>query len=398
MVPVGGPVPKTMRILFVQDHLRTGGAAKCALRMRKLCEELGHETLTLHGDEDTAPGVSSHVLHGKSTGLDRLRETLADQETRQRRRKEKAEKRLRRFLQERPFDLVWFHNTAGAAKWGWTQEWIAVALLQGRVAVTLHDMEYLGVGSPYVWDRPLLPSRFAGLAPAQASEWIQQGKLHLSACSDWLAKLCHDLYGLKAERLTVPLWPEDFRDQPRRRPTFPAIHYLMASERLDDPRKNILPTLDLLFRHQILEKTNSRVFCLGRNFPDRFKSPRVTSLGHLENRRQFRAVYDQVDFLLHPSLLDNFPLLIQESLAQGCPVVALNRGGVGEAVIEGRGGRLLTEWKADSLEQVFTEFSRQSDPDYTDLSSRALASARDLFQADRLAARYRAYLDKIHHG
>ena len=386
-----------MRILFVQDHLRTGGAAKCALRIRQLCGELGHETLTLHGDEDVAPGVSSRSLHGKSRGLDRLREIVLAPERIQKQRKEIAEKRLRQFLDNHPFDLIWFHNTAGAAKWGWTQEWIVAALQRSRVAITLHDMEYLGVGGSYVWDRPLSPSRFAGLDPAQASDWIRKGKLHLSACSDWLVKLCHDLYGLPVQRLTVPLWPEDFRDGPRSRRNLPAIHYLMAAERLDDPRKNILPTLDLLFRHRILENSNSRVFCLGRKFPDRFQDPRVISLGHLENRGHFRAVYDQVDFLLHPSLLDNFPLLIQESLAQGCPVVALNRGGVGEAVIEGRGGRLLTVWNADSLGQVFKDFSRQSDREYTDLSSRALALGRDSFQADRLAPHYRAYLDGIDH-
>ena len=384
-----------MRILFVQDHLRTGGAAKCALRIRQMCGELGHETLTLHGDKDVAPGVSSRTLHGKFRGLGRLREIVLAPERIQKQRKATAEKRLRQFLDNHPFDLIWFHNTAGAAKWGWTQAWIVAALQRSRVAITLHDMEYLGVGGPYVWDRPLSPSRFAGLDPAQASDWIRKGKLHLSACSDWLAKLCHDLYGLPVQRLTVPLWPEDFRGGPRSRRNLPAIHFLMAAERLDDPRKNILPTLDLLSRHRILETTNSRVFCLGRNFPDRFQDPRVISLGHLENRERFRSVYDQVDFLLHPSLLDNFPLLIQESLAQGCPVVALNRGGVGEAISEGRNGRLLANLSPKTLEETFSDLSSQNERDYEKISRQALEAAKEKFLFKNLVSTYQSYLASV---
>jgi glycosyltransferase involved in cell wall biosynthesis len=387
-----------MRILLVQDHLQTGGAAKCALRMQRLCRELGHEILALHGDETNLPGYSSRVLHGKPRGGLRLWEIVQTRNRKLVRRQERAEERFLQLLQDQSFDFVWFHNFAGARKWGWTEKWVQLALRFGKVVITLHDMEYLGVGAAYVWDRPVSASRFAGLDLAQAKELSQRGQLQINACSRWLGQLCLNLYGLHCGQLTVPLWPDDFRATAKRFRAHEGIHFLVAAEHLDDPRKNILPTLAILRENRILERTQSTLFCLGRNFPERLRSPRVVPLGHVEDRKSFRSLYEQIDFLLHPSLLDNFPLLIQESLAQGCPVVALDRGGVGEMVVKGRSGWLLADFKAESLEKTFLELARISPLDYRRFSENCLAFATERFQADRLALQYRTFLEEIRHA
>jgi len=387
-----------MKILFVQDHLQTGGAAKCAWRMQRLCRELGHEILAVHGDETKMPGCPSRVLHGKPRGRLRLWEMAQARNKKLVRRQERAEARFLQLLQDQSFDFVWFHNFAGARKWGWTEAWVPLALQRGKVVITLHDMEYLGVGAAYVWDRAVSASRFAGLDPAQAKEHSQRGRLQINACSRWLGQLCQDLYGLRCGQLTVPLWPEDFRATVKIPRAHAGIHFLVAAEHLDDPRKNILPTLEILLKNRILECTQSTLFCLGRNFPERLRSPRVVPLGHVEDRQSFRNLYDQIDFLLHPSLLDNFPLLIQESLAQGCPVVALDRGGVGEMVVEGRSGWLLADFQAKSLEKTFLKLARISPPDYRTFSENCLAFATERFQADRLTPQYRTFLEAIRHA
>jgi glycosyltransferase involved in cell wall biosynthesis len=387
-----------MRILFVQDHLQTGGAAKCALRMQRICRELGHETLALHGDEASLPGILSRCLHGKPRGFLRLWETFQVRDKQQSRRRERAEKKLLHLLKDESFDFVWFHNFSGARKWGWTERWIEMALQRSKVVITLHDMEYLGVGMPYVWDRPLHPSRFAGLDPGTAKEWNRNGRLRINACSRWLGQMCHKLYELPCGQLPVPLWEEDFHKTARRPGAGPTIRYLLAAELLDDPRKNILPTIHLLQENQILERTNSVLLCLGRNFPERLRGPRVIPLGHVENRARYRQIYEKVDYLLHPSLLDNFPLLIQESLAQGCPVVALDRGGVREMVIEGRSGHLLADVSPGSLGNIFLNISRKSEAQYEELSRSCLALATDLFLADGLAPRYEAFLGEVLHA
>lgn len=384
-----------MKILFVQDHLQAGGAAKCALRMQRLCRELGHETLALHGDETRLPGCPSLSLHGKPKGIRRLWEKVRAPEERQAQRRRKAGDQFRRLLQTHAFDLVWFHNLAGARKWGWTEEWIESALARTQVAITLHDMEYLGVGSPYVWDQPLHPSCFAGLEPSRAQELARKEKLRITACSRWLGQLCLDLYGLSCGQLPVPLWKEDFSEGENKRRSCPATRYLMASEFLDDPRKNILPTIELLLKHNILEQTHSSLICLGRNFPEKLRGPRVLAPGHVEDRESFRKHIQQADFLLHPSLLDNFPLLIQESLAQGCPVVALDRGGVREMVMQGRSGFLLREITAQDLASTFQQLSALPDREYDALSAQCLSLATDLFRADRISRRYQEFFKLI---
>lgn len=383
-----------MKILFVHDHLFLGGAAKAALRMRRLCESLGHETLSLHGDEASLSGTPSLSLHGKPMGLWKLWEKLAGSGARGRLRQARAGKKFRQMLEGGGFDGVWFQNIAGAAKWGWSDAWVKAALQHGKVMITLHDMHYLGAGHPYVWDRPVEPSYFAGLPPSRAREWVQRGRLRLNACSLWLGRLCGDLYGLPCGQLPVPLGADDFHPGVRSRCSPAGTEILVAAEHLGDPRKNILPTLEVLLQHGLLERGNARVLCLGRNLPERFRHPRIVALGHAEDSQKYRAVYDQVDFLLHPSLADNFPLLIQESLAQGRPVVALDRGGVGEMVISGQTGYLLSDLTPSGLGQVLLRWMRMDKNAYRELSGRCLAFAKQQFVPTVVADQYREALQE----
>lgn len=386
------PTNKKMRILFVHDHLFLGGAAKAALRMRRMCSDLGHETLSLHGDEASLPGLSAMTVHGKGSRAKRFWEAFLPSKLRTRCRQERATKAFETFLKKKCFDLVWFQNIEGAKKWGWSESWLAVALAHGKAALTLHDMYYLGSGGSYFWDRPLKPTRLAGMEGRHVRELIRAGRLRLNACSSWLGVLCEELYGAPCDKLMVPLWPEDFGTHPRNRAGSAITRYLVAADNLQDPRKNILPTLRCLLQSGILERTRSVIHCLGRNLPDDFRAPHIVFLGHLENSAQYRALYNEVDFLLHPSLLDNFPLVIQESLAQGCPVVALNRGGVGEMIRTGKTGLLYQATDQETLEEIFQKCSRQDPEEYRVWSEECRNFAREKFSAVSVTADYQAFL------
>jgi glycosyltransferase involved in cell wall biosynthesis len=65
----------------------------------------------------------------------------------------------------------------------------------------------------------------------------------------------------------------------------------------------------------------------------------VTFTGRLDNER-IAGLYQQADVLLNPSLVDNMPISILESLASGVPVVSTNVGGV-RFVVEDRKTALL---------------------------------------------------------
>ena len=386
---------KKKNILFVQDHLFLGGAAKAALRMRSTYRDLGHGTLSVHGDRSVLPDQPSQIINGKPRLWDRLLEIPFGKARQNQRRHVRAKDRLRQFLKRNPQDLIWFQNIAGAEKWGWSFDWIREAVNHAPVTITMHDMFYLGVKESYVWDRPVEPTRYAGLEPKELEDLIRAKRLFVNAPSDWLRELAKGLYGIDAGKLLVPLFPEQFAKLPKTKETNEPTTYLVGADNLADERKNILPALRLIHESGLLEKTNSQVVCLGRNLSTDLCSDRIISLGHVENPKDYRKLFDRVHFLLHPSLIDNFPLIIQDSLALGCPVVALDRGGVAESVRNGITGSLLPEMTRETLEKVFVENAKISPDSYGLLSQSCLDFAQTNYSKESLKAGYANYLSGV---
>jgi len=386
---------KKLRILFLHDHLFLGGAAKAALRMRSIYRDLGHETLSVHGDRSVLPEQPSQIINGKPGLWDRLLEIPFSKADQNRSRQVRGITRFRQFLQTNPHDLIWFQNIAGAEKWGWSCNWIREAVNHAPVIITMHDMFYLGVRESYVWDRPVSPTRFGGLEPKELHDLIQHKKLFVNAPSDWLRELAKSLYGIDAGKLLVPLLAEQFAKMPKTKISKEPTTYLVGADNLADERKNILPVLRLIHESGILEKTNSQVLCLGRNLSADLCSDRIISLGHVENPKDYRKLFDRVHFLLHPSLIDNFPLIIQDSLALGCPVVALDRGGVAESVRNGITGSLLPEMTRETLEKVFVGNAKMSTESYGRLSQSCLNFSRENYSEESLKAGYANYLSGV---
>jgi len=311
------------------------------------------------------------------------------------RRQVLAKKRLRQFLKRNPQDLIWFQNIAGAEKWGWSFDWILEAVNHAPVIITMHDMFYLGVKESYVWDQPVEPTRFAGLEPKELQDLIRAKRLFVNAPSDWLRELAKGLYGIDAGKLLVPLLPEQFAQNPKTKEAEGPTTYLVGADNLADERKNILPALRLIHECGLLEKTNSKVFCLGRNLPAGLCIDRIIPLGHVENPENYRKLFDRVHFLFHPSLIDNFPLIIQDSLALGCPVVALDRGGVVESVRNGITGSLLPEMTRETLDKVFVENAKMSPESYGRLSQSCLDFAQTNYSEESLKPVYANYLSGV---
>ncbi len=185
---------------------------------------------------------------------------------------------------------------------------------------------------------------------------------------------------------------EQFAQVPKTKNTEEPTTYLVGADNLADERKNILPTLRMIHENGLLEKTHSQVLCLGRNLPADLCSDRIISLGHVENPKDYRKLFDRVHFLLHPSLIDNFPLIIQDSLALGCPAVALDRGGVAESVRSGITGSLLSEMTRETLGMVFAVNAKMPSESYGSLSQSCLNFARENYSEESLKPQYAKYL------
>lgn len=63
--------------------------------------------------------------------------------------------------------------------------------------------------------------------------------------------------------------------------------------------------------------------------------------GHIDNEEELNKIYNCCDAFIVPSLQDNFPNTICESLASGTPVISHDVGGISGAVVDGVTGYLV---------------------------------------------------------
>lgn len=108
--------------------------------------------------------------------------------------------------------------------------------------------------------------------------------------------------------------------------------------------------LKLFHQRGYPEKTSVLIFGTGDNskiseaipFPTRF-------MGQLKDEYTLAVLYNAADVFIAPSLADNLPYTIFESLACGTPVVAFNTGGIPDLIQHEINGYLATYKDAEDL-------------------------------------------------
>ena len=101
----------------------------------------------------------------------------------------------------------------------------------------------------------------------------------------------------------------------------------------------------------------------------------VTFRGRVDNRN-IRAIYEQIDVLIVPSVWpENSPVTISEAMASGIPVIASDIGGIGELVEHGTTGLLAPPRDARALADLIERLRK--DPDLRrEMGQNALAKVR----------------------
>jgi len=114
---------------------------------------------------------------------------------------------------------------------------------------------------------------------------------------------------------------------------------LFVAEQVGNPRKGFNLLLEALAQQS--HSRGFRVAVAGDRSADCDLDPKVyTFLGRIRDERLMRVAYCAADVFVAPSIEDNLPNTVLESLACGTPVVAFRTGGMPDMVTDGKNGIL----------------------------------------------------------
>jgi glycosyltransferase involved in cell wall biosynthesis len=154
------------------------------------------------------------------------------------------------------------------------------------------------------------------------------------------------------------------------------------NEKRTETERLILGFAGTISRHKgahlivkLAEKLGDRIliYIWGNDKNDLILSKRLKSLKNVIYKGELKGgdkseIYGSIDYLIVPSIWEeNSPLVIHEALLYNVPVIASNRGGNVELVLEGKNGFLFDPDKEDSLlrliERIINEKIRISKVD-----------------------------------
>lgn len=187
-------------------------------------------------------------------------------------------------------------------------------------------------------------------------------KINVVACSQWLAGIARDssLFGqYPVTNIPNPIdqslfYPADKLicrnelglDSNR-------IYLLFAAGNVLDERKGfqyLMNAMQLLSSNaDVIKKVELLVMGKANTALTQYFSVPVNYLGQVSGIENIRRVYCAADAFLLPSLQDNLPNTIMESMACGTPVIAFRTGGVPEMIDDRKTGFLAEERSSDSF-------------------------------------------------
>ena len=224
--------------------------------------------------------------------------------------------------------------------------------------------------------------------------------IHFVTCSRWLETQAKQSSLLKAQRVSaIPnsidshvFCPADKREARLKvgLPTEGRI-ILFVSQKVTDERKGVAYFIDAVNRlaaeHPEM-KENTSVAVLGGNAEQVSNELALPAypLGYVADEHKIASIYNASDVYVLPSLEDNLPNTIMESMACGVPSVGFRVGGIPE-MIEHRNTGYLANFKdsADLAEGIRWVLE---DADRTKLSEACLRKVAHNYSQQSVAMRY----------
>ena len=349
-----------MRVHHISSAPINGGAARAGLRLHQGLSQLdGVESLWL--DAGGLPDVprAKHLGHATKpvSLLTRIR---------------------RRYWQRKmQRDFVWYMTPySSPLGWGdsslfqsfprpdfWNLQWVSNFLdwehllpwmaEQAPIIWTLHDLNPLmGVWHYHPLDNETNRKREAINHSAvelkrRALSCVPKNRLTFVGPSKWMVEQCrqsqvtsgfpviHIPYGLDTEVFT-----------PRDKLVVRSMYGIaddelvlgFVADRIDDPRKG-MAQLEAAIA-DLPSFARIHVLTVGNGQPPQFKFPHH-HLGGIQSDHLLSLFYSACDLFVCPSLQDNLPNTVLESMACGTPVVAYETGGLPDMVRDGESGYIV---------------------------------------------------------
>ncbi len=213
------------------------------------------------------------------------------------------------------------------------------------------------------------------------SEWMRQQVLNSPIFSGKQVRSLHN--GID----TVVYYPQDrtsIRTELGLGPTDRAI--LFVSSQLNDPRKGFSLFVEAL-RELKISSGQLVILIVGGGGLDsnRLAGFRTISLGYQTDEKRMARIYSAADIQVVPSLQDNLPNVVLESLACGTPVVCFNCGGLQDMVNHQHNG-YLAAWMDPVDLRAGIEWLLNRSREDTALRDQAAKSVKGRFDLGTAAA------------
>lgn len=124
---------------------------------------------------------------------------------------------------------------------------------------------------------------------------------------------------------------------------------LFVSDSIKNKRKGINFLIDIIPRLSI---TNSIILAIGGKVNELDDFPNIYKIPKISNDRLLALAYSASNLFLLPSIEDNLPNTVLESLSCGTPVVAFNIGGIPDILINNQNGFVCEKLNAESLKET----------------------------------------------
>ncbi len=292
--------------------------------------------------------------------------------------------------------ISFFSNDPGIIHLHWIAEWIDYTSFFNSlssntpVVWTLHDMNPFTAGCHFSLgcDRYI---KGCDICPQLASDnsvdtFIKKKvesisrltNLHVVAPSNWLSDLASKSIVFKnAKHYVIPYAVdiEIFHPSFKRNIHFKseALKVLYVSADLDNPRKGFHYFKSLT--EQFNDTKEIEFYSVGDNIT---KSDSIKQLGRIDSKQELARVYSSADLLIMPSIEDNLPNVVLESMACGTPVIGFDVGGMVDMVHHNQNGFLFKVGDIKAMAKVIADCN-QNRVQLKEMAARGVNLVRESF-------------------